>query len=277
MKIKFFGTAAYEGIPAVFCKCERCKKARELGGKDIRTRSQSMIDDKILIDFNEDTLTHQYKFGLDMRYVNTLLITHKHEDHLYALDLGNLRGGFSHRPQDNPEPFTIYSSKKSLAPIEKLLERINIPLINMQVAKEFEPFDAEGYKITAFPANHDYDNCASLFYSVEKDGKSILYALDTGYFYDSVWEYFEKNKCYFDLVVLDCTCMEEDNAINWHMGLYANNMVKEKMLSIGVADEKTQFVINHFSHNHVPDHKTLCEIAEKNGFIATYDGMEIEF
>ena len=38
MKIRFLGTAAAEGWPAVFCACESCKRAERLGGKDIRTR-----------------------------------------------------------------------------------------------------------------------------------------------------------------------------------------------------------------------------------------------
>lgn len=33
MKIKYFGTAAYEGIPSLFCQCETCKRAMKLGGK----------------------------------------------------------------------------------------------------------------------------------------------------------------------------------------------------------------------------------------------------
>ena len=51
MKIQFLGTAAAEGFPAIFCNCEYCNKARELKGKNIRTRSQAIIDDKILLDF----------------------------------------------------------------------------------------------------------------------------------------------------------------------------------------------------------------------------------
>ena len=33
MKIKFLGTGAAEGWPALFCECAACKKAEELGGK----------------------------------------------------------------------------------------------------------------------------------------------------------------------------------------------------------------------------------------------------
>lgn len=51
MKIKYLGTAAAEGIPAIFCECANCKRSRMLGGKNIRTRSQAIIDDVLLIDF----------------------------------------------------------------------------------------------------------------------------------------------------------------------------------------------------------------------------------
>ena len=54
MKIKFLGTAAAEGIPALFCDCAVCQNARKVGGKEIKTRSQAIVDDKILIDFPAD-------------------------------------------------------------------------------------------------------------------------------------------------------------------------------------------------------------------------------
>lgn len=45
MKIKYLGTAAAEGVPAIFCRCEVCRKSKAAGGRNIRTRSQSIIDD----------------------------------------------------------------------------------------------------------------------------------------------------------------------------------------------------------------------------------------
>ena len=56
MKLKYFGTAAYEGVPSLFCQCESCKRALALGGKNMRTRAQALIDDAILLDFNADTV-----------------------------------------------------------------------------------------------------------------------------------------------------------------------------------------------------------------------------
>ena len=58
MKLTYLGTAAAEGFPAIFCNCEFCKEARKLKGKNIRTRSQSIINDDLLIDFPADSYMH---------------------------------------------------------------------------------------------------------------------------------------------------------------------------------------------------------------------------
>ena len=57
MIVKYLGTGAAEGIPAVFCHCNICKHARQKKGRNIRTRSQALIDGKLLIDFGPDTFT----------------------------------------------------------------------------------------------------------------------------------------------------------------------------------------------------------------------------
>lgn len=44
MKIAYLGTGAAEGIPAIFCSCPYCSGVRLRGGKEIRSRSQILID-----------------------------------------------------------------------------------------------------------------------------------------------------------------------------------------------------------------------------------------
>ncbi len=59
------------------------------------------------------------------------------------------------------------------------------------------------YEVTALPARYaDGDN--ALFYIIRAE-KTILYAHDTGYFYDEVLDYIEKEQLYFDFISLDCT------------------------------------------------------------------------
>ena len=65
MKITFLGTAAAEGFPALFCNCEYCREARRLGGKNIRTRSQCLINENMLVDFPPDTYLHMLQNGIE--------------------------------------------------------------------------------------------------------------------------------------------------------------------------------------------------------------------
>ena len=96
MKIQYLGTAAAEGWPGLFCRCEVCRRAREAGGKNIRTRSQALIDDTILMDFPPDTYLHMLRDGLPLPEIRTLLLTHSHQDHWYPEDLAFRGEGFSH-------------------------------------------------------------------------------------------------------------------------------------------------------------------------------------
>lgn len=96
MKITYLGTAATEGFPALFCNCKYCKEGRELGGKNIRTRSQALINDDLLIDFPADTYSHFLQNGIEGDKIKYLFITHSHSDHFYTNDLFIRSGVFAH-------------------------------------------------------------------------------------------------------------------------------------------------------------------------------------
>ena len=106
MKLKFLGTAAAEGFPAMFCSCDNCIKARALGGKNLRTRSQAIIDDCLLIDYPADTYSHTITHNIDLLNVKHCLITHIHGDHFYPKDLSYMKKGFA---KPLPDPTTEFS------------------------------------------------------------------------------------------------------------------------------------------------------------------------
>ena len=111
MKITYYGTAAAEGIPALFCECETCRAARKNGGKDIRTRSQAMIDDTLLIDLPADTYMHALVYGLPLTRVSHCMITHSHPDHLYPAEIEMRGAGFAPVLAEGAECFHIYGSE----------------------------------------------------------------------------------------------------------------------------------------------------------------------
>lgn len=274
MKIKYMGTAAAEGIPSLFCHCPICTYAREHGGKEKRTRSQTLINDDLLIDFPPDTYYHYLKYDFNLPDITNLLVTHFHTDHFYPLDLGMRCEPIAH---PEPEQMTIYGNKTVHDAFDKYLPDVENLKNNFKFV-EPEPFrvmNVGKYEVTALIALHDRaQQC--LFYEINEAGKSILYAHDTGYFPQETWDYIEKNKRHYDLVSLDCTMMKIKDGTN-HMGLQDTVEVKERLLKNGNADNKTIFVINHFSHNGLWTYKEMVEKAADYGMLVAFDGMEVNF
>ncbi len=276
MKIQFLGTCAAEGVPAFWCTCENCKRSREIGGRAIRSRSQALIDGKLLIDFPSDTYWHLMKNGIDLLNIENCLITHTHSDHFYERDLHNIRPGFAHTPEDYR--FNIYGSQ---AVYETVCEQVasapdKFGALTVNKLDIFTPTEICGYIVTALPSHHD-PKSGPQFYMV-KGEKTLLYAHDTHFFMDSVWEYFEKTKPHFDLVSLDCTNACLPLTYIGHMGLTENVEVRRRMIDMGVADENTLFICNHFSHNGINVvYDDFVPIAAKEGFLVSYDGMTVTF
>ncbi len=280
MKIQYLGTAAAEGIPAIFCQCETCKKSRQLGGKNIRTRSQSIIDDKILIDLPADTYMHSIVNNIELSYIKTCLITHDHGDHLYPLEIANRRSGFAQMKSENV--LTVYGTRPAYQKLMDIFIGTEMDEQNRVIVKKikaFEPFMAEGYKITPLSANHSA-LCEPVIYIIEKEGKAILYGHDSGFFPEQTWEYLIKSGVKFSLVSLDCTFATKKDGVatfGGHMTLERNQVICEKLKELGLADENTVFVANHFTHNAEALHEEIEQEASKIGFLVSYDGMTVEF
>ena len=96
MDITYLGTSAAEGFPAIFCNCSYCNEARRLGGKNVRTRSQALINQNLLIDFPADTYAHFLQNGIRGDAIEYLLFTHAHMDHFYSEDLFLREGCYAH-------------------------------------------------------------------------------------------------------------------------------------------------------------------------------------
>lgn len=276
MKIRYLGTAAAEGIPAMFCRCETCEKSRKLGGKSIRTRSQAIIDDTLLIDFPADTYMHYLQGWMNLPEIEHCLITHSHSDHLYPEDLVMRKNFYAH-PFDRP-CLTLYGTRASARGVWEYLcteDLIEQNCVKWEKIVPFQTFEAGSYTVTPLKADHA-PALDAVFYIIEKEGKSLLYANDTGYFPEDTWKYLEEHKPYFNMISLDCT--EPDRQLErGHMSLYIDNRVAERLREIGCIDDKTILYCNHFSHNGHMTHPEIEELAKTYGFSVSYDGLEVEF
>lgn len=276
MKIKFLGTAAAEGIPALFCDCPVCQNARKVGGKEVKTRSQAIIDDKILIDFPADTYMHALYGGLDLISIRHLIITHGHMDHLYERDFWCRNKAIGNGSVDGTV-MDVYMTEATRNIASAYYEKqVDKDRVRLNTIKAYEPFAIEDYKIIPLRAYHD-PSTEPVFYIIEHGDKTLLYANDTGYFFDEVWEYLANYDRKFDFVSLDCTGMLLPNYRHGHMGLTVNAEVVERLREMGLCDDKTVVYVNHFSHNGKATHEELVVEAAKYGFGVTYDGCEVDF
>ncbi|MBR2901035.1 MAG: hypothetical protein IKC39_02185 [Clostridia bacterium] len=277
MKLTYLGTAAAEGWPALFCNCEYCKKAKELGGKNIRTRSQALINDDLLIDFPTDTLSHAQKNRLDLSAVKYCFVTHSHLDHFQPLDI-LYRIGYGYAHDITEKTLTFYGNdfvKRRYEHFMEIEEENYPPQTDIKEIYPYETVCVGNYRITPLPANHT-DRETPYVYLIQQGDKTLLYLHDTGMLFDEVYDYLEKNKIRADLISYDCTYVALPSGGN-HLGLDSVPVLRKKLESIGVSDSKTISVVNHFSHNGMLLHDELVEAAEKIGFIAAYDGMVIDF
>ena len=92
---------------------------------------------------------------------------------------------------------------------------------------------------------------------------------------ESVYEYLECRNTRFDFISFDCTYGGGGGEVRRHMGLVDNISERERMKAHSLVKDGTVYVITHFSHNSGLLHEELSALAEKNGMIAAFDGMEL--
>lgn len=277
MKIKYLGTAAYEGIPSLFCNCRVCRTALEKGGRDLRSRSQALVNDDLLLDFPADTVWHYQRFHLDWTKISDCLITHSHSDHLYPKDIVMAAPEYTHQHRE----IHFCAAQDGYDKIKAVIDRPNITTKGavsvslVEPGKRFFVGENEKYSVLPLWANHAQDT-SPVIYSITCGEKRILYAHDSGVFYEKTWAELKKEGLY-DLVSLDCTGCLQPGWRDGHMSFETNLETIARMKSEKLIGNKTIVVINHFTHNGGQIHEELVAEAEKYGIIVAYDGLEIEF
>lgn len=275
MKIKYLGTGASEGIPALFCRCPICNEARKRGGKELRSRSQAIIDDQLLVDFPADSYYHIQKYNLDFSSIKTLLITHSHDDHFYPFDLLMRLPAYAHNMGE--KKLHIYGNHEVGCYLKEAADRFSVSqiweFIEYHEVKIFESFKVDSYTVYPLPARH-MKNENALIYLIEGGGKTLLYGNDTGLFYDEVWDFLKNRK--IDCVSLDCT-MGKHPTDPAHMGFPNDIDIQERLNEMNCTNQYTKWVCVHFSHNGGMLYKEMKEWAAEKNFEAAWDGMEIKF
>lgn len=249
MQIKVLGSGSSEGFPSIFCYCDACQKARKLGDKNIRTRSQFFVDDDLMIDFGDDTYCHSLKENIILSKLKYLLITHSHIDH-FNPTIFRYRGGF-YTSVISEEILEVYSPP-AVKEVYEQMERgkpsneVKSKIV-FSIPTEFEAFSVGNYEIYPLLAKHAKKEKCYL-YVIEKDKKRVLLGNDSDLYPDETFNYLKG--IHIDLAFLDCTYgLSSKGTDNSHMNFLDNLRVKEKFYHNGTADDSTIFISTHL---HMP-------------------------
>lgn len=281
MEITFLGTAASEGYPVAFCGCANCARARELGGPNLRNRSAALIDGTLLLDIGPDIMAASLAYGVPLTEVRFCLLTHEHEDHLDATHL------HSRSPlNETVAPLLqLYASAGALQQAAAALARHLPPagLLDPAVQEQLnlavcpvepgETFEAGPYRVTALPAQHG-ERITPLLYAIEKDGRALFYATDTGPLPETAWEMLATWNGTFDVVVLDHTFGLKERS-DGHNNADQFVETLDRLREGGRLAEGCRAFAHHMGHHSNPDHESLTHYAAARGYEVAHDGLTV--
>jgi phosphoribosyl 1,2-cyclic phosphate phosphodiesterase len=272
MKLHYYGTGAAEAIPGLYCSCGICENARRVHGKEIRSRHLTTVDDDIQFDLSPDFFYHINALGMEPRTIKHLVMTHAHGDH-FAPDPLNLR-----RPPfalTDVMPFQLICNETIARQAEASLEAgfaaSNIHLVKIQPYATLA-LDGET-TLTALPANHAPEAGGGFIYLLERKGRKLLYAHDTGIPEDEVFNYLSGRE--LDAASLDCTGAYKGAGAH-HMHIPGCEKVVSRFMDMGALKKSAKVILSHFSHGGGATQADLEKEAGKRGWISAYDGMVVE-
>ncbi|MGI5892961.1 MAG: MBL fold metallo-hydrolase [Candidatus Merdivicinus sp.] len=285
----FLGTASAAGFPNPFCSCEDCRKARSSqDDREIRARSSFLLDERNLIDFSADTLYAANRFRKSLENVRNIFLTHCHEDHF---DYWNME--FFNMAADSHPPVHLYLSRKAAEGLQQVIEslrhlpypRMTHQFLNMEKVFYLHPMDfyqtveVDGMQVTPMKGRHEgfFNDENSANYVLERPEGNLMYACDTGRFFEETYEWLAGHK--LDILVIEGTFGLRETAMDsGHMNFYAVCDTLERLYRMQVLDKKSRVYVTHLSPKgkmtHMEYEKRLQDRFGPSVFVA-YDGLEI--
>ena len=301
MKLTFLGTSAGESYPAIWCDCENCTYAREHGGRNIRMNTGSMIDDDVLLDMNSCGFYTAARLGVSLTKVKHLIVTHPHADHLTPEPLGWRRANPGATEAAGDAKYKTFSPRFTKIPMltiygnlhtrKKLVDEHPDLFTPDKCARFYDIVEGEkvetedGLSFIPVAAIHGGDGSGIHYdikgsanyahsYIIERGGKRLLYALDTGGFVPEMMELILSHR--YDAVVMEGTFGLNATPQTGHMNTEKNIEFRELLLEKGCIQAETPFFLTHMAPHWTPPYDIYAPMMAEKGFIVAYDGLVAE-
>ena len=245
-----------------------------------------VIDEELLIDMGPSCFDNAARFGVNLSKLKTLLVTHPHEDHLYPQHLHwrntdesllpltyveKMRHGgprFTDIPQLN-----IYGNSFVMETLRKSLDDMEELKINLHEIREGKEEKTDGYRILPVRGNHGSQRGFSHSYIIQKDGKTLLYALDSGSYDEDQVALIQEHQ--YDAVIMEGTTGLNEQ-YGGHMCLMNNIRIRDRLKENKCLRENSRFLLTHLSPHWCPPHDWYESIVASEGLELAYDGLQIE-
>lgn len=253
MKIKFLGTAAGWPLPRLGCNCQICISKNP---KDIRSRTQILINDYLLLDAGFDTYLH-LKNNIRANKLKAVAISHEHPDHTAGFwDLSKI--------YNREEKLKLIIAAKTYRKIRKVYLTTAFEAL---AEMEKDAFEAGSYKVEIgdlkvqlLPVNHTDSSYGIL---VTEGKRSLFYAPDFLTFPESTITKVKKT----EIILMDGS--DKKPTFN-HQSIDQGIVLGKKL-----AAKNIYFV--HIGHNTFPHREFESYVLKKGGsnLHIPYDGLEI--
>ncbi|HVL38224.1 MAG TPA: MBL fold metallo-hydrolase [Fimbriimonadaceae bacterium] len=267
MKIRLLGTGAADGIPAFTMDSEVSRHARQVGGKEIRSRCGALIDDVLKLDLPPDTLAQCQRDRVDPGLWTGLVFSHSHDDHFAPREIQYFVYPFNEREFT---PFTIYGNAAICSRLNEIYPEWPIELVE---TRSFQCFRHGDHSVTPIRANHKLDEDSHNLI-VQGEGKTFLYGTDTGVWEEPTWAYLSDFR--LDGLVLECTEGFHGTGYAGHLDIYSFFHVIDRLRKQGTVHDGTFIATTHHSALGQATHAQLESVLRPHGIEPGFDGMVIE-
>lgn len=300
MKLTFLGTSAGESYPALWCRCPHCTYARAHGGKNVRQNSCALLDGDVMLDFSSHVFHTALTLGLDITGIRYLLVTHDHRDHFDPQHLiWRMLPLADGAPQAITHPFDMETSVWQMGARHTPLPHLNIYghssvytalRQNPRFHEENMEYDydmsfhalsrgecvrlSNGLTVTALVSHHGTPGSV-LNYILERDGHTLLYALDCGGYDDDMIELLKGHR--FNCVVLEGTFGHMPVMNPMHQNKEKNLQMLDFFNKNHLWAGSPRMILSHMAPHWTPPHDLYSAEMAKYGINVAYDGMVVEF
>jgi phosphoribosyl 1,2-cyclic phosphate phosphodiesterase len=286
VRLRFLGTAASEGYPDAFCDCANCATARERRGRSLRRRSAALIDDDLLIDLGPDLMAAALMDGFSLATIRYCLQTHEHADHL---DPAHFLSRCAYCSVHGNPRLQYYATQGALGKAAAALgtrarhgltdpetgDRLNL---TAHVVAPFQSFTVGPYRVRTVLGAHDPTRLVALLYVIERDGRSLFYATDTGELPAETWAdlaALRRAGQRLHVVALDHT-FGMQGRVEGHMNWEQFIEQVARMRAEGLLADDARVFAHHLAHHSNPAHEELVEFAAARGYEVAWDGLVVD-